>query len=96
MTFLSGIILIASCSADNPGDNNPPEVIPQAEIIVIFSINDPHGKIHNFDRINHRQGKRGGDAGFFRLGRRYFSGYPIVDYHPQKVSPPEASEFSPR
>ncbi|MCC8359649.1 bifunctional metallophosphatase/5'-nucleotidase [Salinimicrobium sediminilitoris] len=89
MTFLAGILILVSCSSDNANDPTPPEVEPQAETIVIYSINDPHGKIHNFGRIKAiiDAEKESESQVFFVSGGDIFSGNPIVDYHPEKGFP---------
>ncbi|WP_029034388.1 bifunctional metallophosphatase/5'-nucleotidase [Salinimicrobium terrae] len=89
MTFLTGIILLMSCSSESPDNPAPPEVEPQAENIVIYSINDPHGKIQNFGRIKAiiDKEKETESQVFFVSGGDIFSGNPIVDYHPEKGFP---------
>lgn len=57
--------------------------------VVIFSINDPHGRINNFSKIKtiidaERSAR---DEVFFVSGGDLFSGNPIVDYHPNKGYP---------
>ncbi|WP_029036275.1 bifunctional metallophosphatase/5'-nucleotidase [Salinimicrobium xinjiangense] len=86
MTFLAGIVFLVSCSTEDPVT---PEVETKAENIVIFSINDPHGKIHNFDKIKAiiDKEKETESQVFFVSGGDIFSGNPIVDYHPEKGSP---------
>ncbi|WP_324720306.1 bifunctional metallophosphatase/5'-nucleotidase [Salinimicrobium sp. HB62] len=89
MIFLTGILLLVSCSSDEPVDPAPPEVEPQSEDIVIFSINDPHGRIHNFGKIKAiiDKEKETESQVFFLSGGDIFSGNPIVDYHPEKGFP---------
>ena len=89
ITFLAGILFLVSCSSDTPEDPVPPEVEPQAENIVIFSINDPHGKIDNFGKIKAiiDKEKETESQVFFVSGGDIFSGNPIVDYHPEKGFP---------
>lgn len=85
VVFAAAFFLL-SCSSEDPVS---PDVGPQPEQIVIFSINDPHGKIHNFDRIKAiiDQEKETESQVFFVSGGDIFSGNPIVDYHPEKGSP---------
>lgn len=89
MTFLTGILFLVSCSSETPEDPAPPEVEPQSEEIVIYSINDPHGKIHNFGKIKAiiDKEKETESQVFFVSGGDIFSGNPIVDYHPEKGFP---------
>jgi 5'-nucleotidase len=92
MTFLAGIFLVLSCSSDDSANSEnpvPPEVEPEAESIVIYTINDPHGKIQNFGRIKAiiDKEKETESQVFFVSGGDIFSGNPVVDYHPQKGSP---------
>src|SRR5690606_36125845 len=70
-------------------DPIPPEAEAEVETIVIFSINDPHGKIHNFDKIKTiiDKEKEKESQVYFVSGGDIFSGNPIVDYHPEKGSP---------
>lgn len=87
---MTGIILTASCSSESPENPAPPEVVePEAETIVIYSINDPHGKIHNFGRIKAiiDTEKETESQVFFVSGGDIFSGNPIVDYHPERGFP---------
>ncbi|WP_424492915.1 InlB B-repeat-containing protein [Salinimicrobium sp. GXAS 041] len=91
-----------SWQGDLSGSDNPAEVIfnenkditavfekAAAESIVIYSINDPHGKINNFARIKAviEKEKETESQVFFVCGGDIFSGNPIVDYHPEKGSP---------
>ena len=87
ITFLAGMFFfLFACSKDDP---IPPEAEAEVETIVIFSINDPHGKIHNFDKIKTiiDKEKEKESQVFFVSGGDIFSGNPIVDYHPEKGSP---------
>lgn len=61
----------------------------QVESIVIFAINDPHGRIHNFAKIKAiiDKEKENETQVFFVSGGDIFSGNPIVDYHPEKGFP---------
>lgn len=87
MTFLTLLFLAFSCSKDSPKIPNPSEA--GAETIVIFSINDPHGKIHNFAKIKAiiDKEKETESQVFFVSGGDIFSGNPIVDYHEEKGFP---------
>lgn len=89
MPFLAGILFLFACSSDNGSVPVNPNPEPEAETIVIFSINDPHGKIHNFDKIAAiiEQEKEEESHVFFVSGGDIFSGNPIVDYHPEKGFP---------
>ena len=89
MSFLTGISLLLSCSSENPENPEPPVVEPETENIVIFSINDPHGKIQNFGRIKAiiDKEKETESQVFFVSGGDIFSGNPIVDYHPERGFP---------
>ncbi len=59
------------------------------ETVVIFSINDPHGRIDNFPRLKTLiENERAlNDKVFFVSAGDIFSGNPIVDYHPSKGYP---------
>lgn len=89
VSFLAGMIFLVGCSQDNGSDPITPEPETKAETIVIFSINDPHGKIHNFDKIAAiiEKEKEKESQVFFVSGGDIFSGNPIVDYHPEKGFP---------
>ena len=89
MTFLTGILLMVSCSSNSSDDSVPPEAEPQTQEIVIYAINDPHGKIHNFGKIKAiiDKEKETESQVFFVSGGDIFSGNPIVDYHSEKGFP---------
>ena len=91
-----------SWEGDVSGDDNPVEVTMNsnksitavfeksaAESIVIYTINDPHGKINNFARVKAiiEKEKESESQVFFVSGGDIFSGNPIVDYHSEKGSP---------
>ena len=92
-----------SWEGDLSGNENPVEITMNsdkkitaifeesaaAESIVIYTINDPHGKINNFARIKAiiDAEKENESQVFFVSGGDIFSGNPIVDYHPEKGSP---------
>jgi 5'-nucleotidase len=92
MAFLAGIFVVLSCSSDDAVNSEkpvPPEAAPKAESIVIYTINDPHGKIQNFGRIKAiiDKEKETESQVFFVSGGDIFSGNPVVDYHPKKGFP---------
>lgn len=89
MSLLAGMLFFIGCSKDNSSDPILPAPESKAETIVIFSINDPHGKIHNFDKIAAiiEKEKQEESQVFFVSGGDIFSGNPIVDYHPEKGFP---------
>lgn len=62
---------------------------PASEAVVIYTINDPHGKINNFAKIKAilDEERETNSRVFFVSGGDIFSGNPIVDYHPQKGFP---------
>ncbi|MGB7842350.1 MAG: 5'-nucleotidase C-terminal domain-containing protein [Salinimicrobium sp.] len=86
---------------DISGDENPIEVEAkkdmevfalfkrQTESIVIFTINDLHGRINNFAKIKAiiDKEKETESQVFFVSGGDIFSGNPIVDYHSEKGFP---------
>lgn len=82
------IVLLNSCSSTensvtDPAQDNAPESI------VIFTINDPHGKIENFAKVKAiiDEEKKTESQVFFVAGGDLFSGNPIVDFHPEKGFP---------
>ncbi|MGB7786109.1 MAG: metallophosphoesterase, partial [Salinimicrobium sp.] len=88
-------------AGDFSGDDNPIEVEVRkdmkifalfkrkTESVVIFAINDPHGKINNFAKIKALidKEKETESRVFFVSGGDIFSGNPIVDYHSEKGFP---------
>ena len=88
-------------AGDYSGNENPVEIEVrkdmklfalfkrQTESVVIFAINDPHGKISNFAKIKALidKEKETESKVFFVSGGDIFSGNPIVDYHPKKGFP---------
>ena len=70
----------------DPTDPSEPGAL---ETIVIYTINDPHGKINNFAKIKAiiDKEKETESQVFFVCGGDIFSGNPIVDYHPEKGFP---------
>ncbi|GAB2763104.1 hypothetical protein GCM10010465_05200 [Actinomadura fibrosa] len=72
----------------DPGPTNPTEQ-GALETIVIYTINDPHGRINNFAKIKAiiDKQKETESQVFFVCGGDIFSGNPIVDYHPEKGFP---------
>ena len=59
------------------------------ETVVIYAINDPHGRINNFPRLKTLiETERSQNSNvFFVSAGDLFSGNPIVDYHPNKGYP---------
>ena len=88
-------------TGDLSGEENPVEIEVkkdmkifalfkrQSESIVIFTINDPHGRINNFAKIKAiiEKEKETESQVFFVSGGDIFSGNPIVDYHSEKGFP---------
>ena len=88
-------------AGDFSGEENPIEIEVEkdmkifalferrTESVVIFAINDPHGKINNFAKIKAiiDKEKETESQVFFVSGGDIFSGNPIVDYHPKKGFP---------
>jgi 5'-nucleotidase/UDP-sugar diphosphatase len=79
-------LLNACSSSDKPSDaasSNSPESI------VIYTVNDLHGKIDNFAKVKAiiEEEKENESQVFFVAGGDLFSGNPIVDFHPDKGFP---------
>lgn len=82
------VVLLNSCSSTENSTTDPvPSKTPES--IVIFTINDPHGKIENFAKVKAiiDEEKEKESQVFFVAGGDLFSGNPIVDFHPEKGFP---------
>ena len=79
-------LLNACSSSDKPSD---PASSNSPESIVIYTVNDLHGKIDNFAKVKTiiDREKENESQLFFVAGGDLFSGNPIVDFHPDKGFP---------
>ena len=85
--------LLFSCSVDS----TPPSVLAPYENqgrsavqeVVIFSVNDVHGRIDNFAKIKPliEEAQKKYQSVYFVSAGDLFSGNPIVDFHPEKGYP---------
>ena len=66
--------------------NTPPEAFKE---VVIFSVNDVHGRIDNFGKVKHiiDEARKEYQSVYFVSAGDLFSGNPIVDFHPEKGYP---------
>lgn len=85
--FVFAVVLSSCSSAENT--TTDPAQAKEPESIVIFTINDPHGKIDNFAKVKAiiDEEKKTESQVFFVAGGDLFSGNPIVDFHPEKGFP---------
>lgn len=83
-------ILLWGCGSDSSSENNTP-TLPEATVteVVLFAMNDMHGKIDRFSKVKPfiDKAKANSDKVFMVSGGDLFSGNPIVDFHPEKGSP---------
>lgn len=82
--FLLMIILILSCSPTASDQNES-----STQQVAIFSINDPHGRLENFSKIEPilSAARDTYEAVFFVSAGDLFSGNPIVDFYAEKGYP---------
>ncbi|MCP9199399.1 bifunctional metallophosphatase/5'-nucleotidase [Gramella sp. GC03-9] len=81
------LFVLGACSSTDKTNNT--DDAPTAESIVIFTVNDLHGKIDNFGKVKailDEERKKESQV-FFVAGGDLFSGNPIVDFHPEKGFP---------
>jgi len=85
--------LVAACSTEASGSlggnaqlNDPPQSFKE---VVIFSVNDVHGRIDNFGKVKHiiDEARAKYQSVYFVSAGDLFSGNPIVDFHPEKGYP---------
>lgn len=85
--------LVAACSTEASGPlggnaqlNDAPQSFKE---VVIFSVNDVHGRIDNFGKVKHiiDEARAKYQSVFFVSAGDLFSGNPIVDFHPEKGYP---------
>lgn len=85
--------LVTACSGESydqlSGEsltNTPPEAFKE---VVIFSVNDVHGRIDNFGKVKHiiDEAREKYQSVYFVSAGDLFSGNPIVDFHPEKGYP---------
>lgn len=83
------VIFLNSCSNSDDNTPGPTSSSDTPESIVIFTVNDLHGKIDNFAKVKAiiDKEKTTENQVFFVAGGDLFSGNPIVDYHPDKGFP---------
>ena len=83
------IILLWSCGNETTSPNSVQEPALETTEVVLFALNDMHGKIDRFSKVKPfiDQAKEASDKVFFVSGGDVFSGNPIVDFHPEKGSP---------
>ena len=86
--FLPLVILIWSCG-NEPSPNSVQDPELETTEVVLFALNDMHGKIDRFSKVKPfiDEAKEVSDKVFFVSGGDVFSGNPIVDFHPEKGSP---------
>lgn len=93
MTTILLSLFAAVLSACSSGTGPLPKVEPTPPKsfteIVIFSVNDVHGRIYNFPKLKTLldQEREKSDKVFFVSAGDLFSGNPIVDFHPDKGFP---------
>jgi 5'-nucleotidase/UDP-sugar diphosphatase len=93
MTTILLSLFAAVLSACSSGTDPLPKVEPTPPKtfteIVIFSVNDVHGRIYNFPKLKTLldQEREKSDKVFFVSAGDLFSGNPIVDFHPEKGFP---------
>mgnify|MGYP001943288888 FL=1 len=84
------LLLAVSCGSE-PNSNGIPADTPETKgvEVVLFAMNDMHGKIDRFSKVKPiiDAAKASADKVFFVSAGDIFSGNPIVDFHPQKGSP---------
>ncbi|MGA8854394.1 MAG: bifunctional UDP-sugar hydrolase/5'-nucleotidase [Christiangramia sp.] len=89
--ILKLLVLVVFLNSCSNSDNNIPDPIPTdtPQSIVIFTINDMHGKIDNFAKVKAiiDKEKETETQVFFVAGGDLFSGNPVVDYYPDKGFP---------
>lgn len=85
--------LVAACSSEASGPlggnaqlNDSPQSFKE---MVIFSVNDVHGRIDNFGKVKHiiDEARTKYQSVYFVSAGDLFSGNPIVDFHPEKGYP---------
>lgn len=85
--------LVAACSSEASGPlggnaqlNDSPQSFKE---VVIFSVNDVHGRIDNFGKVKHiiDEARTKYQSVYFVSAGDLFSGNPIVDFHPEKGYP---------
>jgi len=87
------VSVLSSCSVDgvqsNPLTPSMNEQSALAHEVVIFSVNDVHGRIDNFAKIKPilEAAKNEYQSVYFVSAGDLFSGNPIVDFHPEKGYP---------
>ena len=86
--FLPLVILMWSCG-NEPSPNSVQDPELETTEVVLFALNDMHGKIDRFSKVKPfiDEAKEVSDKVFFVSGGDVFSGNPIVDFHPEKGSP---------
>lgn len=84
------LLLAVSCGSE-PNSNGIPADTPETKgvEVVLFAMNDMHGKIDRFSKVKPiiDAAKASADKVFFVSAGDIFSGNPIVDFHPQKEAP---------
>ena len=82
------VAFLQGCSSAETHSKDP-VTTKTPESIVIYTINDPHGKINNFAKVKAiiDEEKKTESQVFFVAGGDLFSGNPIVDFHPEKGFP---------
>jgi 5'-nucleotidase len=91
-TFLFSLIVsvISACSSGTDPIITPEPSTPKSFTeVVIFSVNDVHGRIYNFPKLKTLldQEREKNNQVFFVSAGDLFSGNPIVDFHPDKGFP---------
>ena len=91
-TLLFSLIasIITACSSGTDPISTPEPTQPKSFTeVVIFSVNDVHGRIYNFPKLKTLldQEREKNDQVFFVSAGDLFSGNPIVDFHPDKGFP---------
>ena len=86
--FLPLVILMWYCG-NEPSPNSVQDPELETTEVVLFALNDMHGKIDRFSKVKPfiDEAKEVSDKVFFVSGGDVFSGNPIVDFHPEKGSP---------
>lgn len=84
------LVFLFGCNESQQNATTPPQEITQkAKEVVVFSINDPHGRLGNFPKIKPvlEEARKNYDAVFFISAGDLFSGNPIVDFYEEKGYP---------
>ncbi|MFT5965051.1 MAG: 5'-nucleotidase/UDP-sugar diphosphatase, partial [Flavobacteriaceae bacterium] len=89
-TLIFAVYLLWGCGSDVISDKKNQTPSQEGAIeVVLFAMNDMHGKIDRFSKVKPfiDQARAVSDKVFLVSAGDIFSGNPIVDFHPEKGSP---------